>query len=133
MQRPNRLHWRVVDGLWLRLVDVGAALSARAVTGDGRVTFDVTSDPIFPDNVGTWTVEDGVARRSRRRADVRLDVQALASAYLGGFTFAELARAGRVEEVARGGVARADALYRVDVKPWCPGDLLGRRDVLEAG
>ena len=120
VQRPNRLHWRVVDGLWLRLVDVGAALSARAVTGDGRVTFDVVSDPIFPDNVGTWTVEDGAAKRSRRRADVRLDVQALASAYLGGFTFAELARAGRVEEVARGGVARADALYGVDVKPWCP-------------
>ena len=79
-----------------------------------------SSDPVFPDNVGTWTVEDGVARRSRRRADVRLDVQALASAYLGGFTFAELARAGRVEEVARGGIARADALYRVDAKPWCP-------------
>ena len=120
VQRPNRLHWRVLDGLWLRLVDVGAALSARSVTGDGRVTLDVASDPIFPDNVGTWTVEAGVAKRSRRRADVRLDVQALASAYLGGFTFAELARAGRVEEVARGGVARADALFGVDVKPWCP-------------
>lgn len=120
VQRPNRLHWRVVDGLWLRLVDVGAALSSRPVRGDGRVTFDVTSDPVFSDNVGSWAVDDGVARRSRRRADVRLDVQALASAYLGGFTFAELARAGRVEEVARGGIARADALYRVDVKPWCP-------------
>ena len=120
VQRPNRLDWKVFDGLWLRLVDVGAALSARGVTGDGRVTFDVSADPVLPDNVGTWTVEDGVARRSRRRADVRLDVQALASAYLGGFSFAELARAGRIEEVARGGIARADALYRVDLKPWCP-------------
>jgi predicted acetyltransferase len=120
VQRPNRLSWKVFDGLWLRLVDVGAALSARGVTSDGRVTFDVASDPIFPDNVGTWTVEGGVARRSRRRVDVRLDVQALASAYLGGFTFAELARAGRAEEVARGGIARADALYRVDSRPWCP-------------
>lgn len=120
VQRPNRLDWKVFDGLWLRLVDVGAALSARAVTGDGRVTFDVSADPILPDNVGTWTVEGGVARRLRRRPDVRLDVQALASAYLGGFTFAELARAGRVEEVAGGGIARADALYRVDAKPWCP-------------
>jgi predicted acetyltransferase len=75
---------------------------------------------MLADNTGSWTVEDGEARRSRRRPDVRLDVQALASAYLGGFTFAELARAGRVEEVARGGVARADALFRVDAKPWCP-------------
>jgi predicted acetyltransferase len=120
VQRPNSLDWRVYDGLWLRLVDIAAALSARAVAGDGRVTFEVTADPIFPDNVGTWTVEAGTARRSRRRPDLRLDVQALACAYLGGFTFAELARAGRVEEVGRGGIARADALYRVDVKPWCP-------------
>ena len=120
VQRPNRLNWKVFDGLWLRMVDVGVALSARAAASDGRVTFDVSADPILPDNIGTWTVEAGEARRSRRRADVRLDVQALASAYLGGFTFAELARAGRVEEVARGGIARADALYRVDAKPWCP-------------
>ncbi len=120
VQRPNKLNWKVFDGLWLRLVEVGAALSARAVSGDGRVTFEVTADPLLPDNVGTWTVEGGVARRTSRRADLRLDVQALASAYLGGFTFAELSRAGRVEEVARGGIARADALYRVDAKPWCP-------------
>ncbi len=120
VQKPNRLNWKVFDGLWLRLVDVGAALSARRAAADGRVTFEVTSDPVLPENVGVWTVEDGRARRSRRRPDVRLDVQALGSAYLGGFTFAELARAGRVEEVARGGLARADALYRVDTKPWCP-------------
>jgi predicted acetyltransferase len=120
VQRPNSLKWKVYDGLWMRLVDLGAALSARSTTGDGRVTFDVVADPIFPDNVGTWTVADGVARRSKLRADLRLDVQALGCAYLGGFTFAELARAGRVEEVARGGIARADALYRVDRKPWCP-------------
>ena len=29
VQRPNRLNWKVFDGLWLRLVDVGAALAAR--------------------------------------------------------------------------------------------------------
>jgi predicted acetyltransferase len=120
VERPNRLDWKVFDGLWLRLVDVESALAARATASDGRVTFDVHADPILPDNVGSWTVEAGTTRRSRRRADIRLDVQALAAAYLGGFTFAELARAGRVEEVARGGVARADALYRVDAKPWCP-------------
>jgi predicted acetyltransferase len=120
VERPNRLNWKVFDGLWLRLVDVGAALSARATATDGRVTFDVGADPVLPDNVGVWTMEDGAARRSRRRADVRLDVQSLASAYLGGFTFAELARAGRIEEVTRGGIARADALFRVDAKPWCP-------------
>ncbi len=120
VERPNRLNWKVFDGIWLRLIDVGSALSARSTAVDGRVSFDVASDPIFSENVGVWTVADGVARRSRRRPDVRLDVQALASAYLGGFTFAELVRAGRAEEVARGGIARADALFGVAAKPWCP-------------
>ncbi|HEY7380002.1 MAG TPA: GNAT family N-acetyltransferase [Gaiella sp.] len=118
--RINLLNSRVVDGLWLRLIDVGAALSARSYATGGRVTFEVTEDPRFPDNVATWTVADGRATRTRRRPDVRLDVQALASAYLGGFGFAELARAERVEEVARGGLARADALFRTGAAPWCP-------------
>ena len=118
--RINLLRARVWDGLWVRLVDVGAALSARGFATGGRVTFEVVSDPVFPANVGAWTVADGVVRRSHRRPDVRLDVQALGAAYLGGFSFAELAWAERVEEVARGGLARADALFRTDAAPWCP-------------
>jgi len=118
--RVNLLRARVWDGLWVRLVDVGAALSARGYAADGRVTFDVHSDPQFPDNGGTWTVADGVARRSSRRPDVRLDVQALGVAYLGGFSFAELAHAGAAEEASRGGLARADSLFRTDAAPWCP-------------
>jgi hypothetical protein len=47
-------------------------------------------------------------------------VQALASAYLGGFTFAALAAAGRVEEGVQGGLARADALFRTARLPWTP-------------
>jgi len=120
VQRPNRLRWRVYDGIWVRPVDVGAALSVRGYAGGGRVTLEVTADPQFPDNVGTWTVEGGLARRSSRRPDVRLDVQALGAAYLGGFTFARLAQAGRVEEAVRGGLAKADALFHVDAAPWCP-------------
>ena len=119
VQRPNRLAWKVFDGLWVRLVDVGAALEARGYASDGRVTLEVVSDPHFADNTGTWTIDGGAVRRSARRPDVRLDVQALAAAYLGGFSFARLAAAGRVEEAARGGLARADALFRVDAAPYC--------------
>ncbi len=119
VQRPNRLSWKVYDGLWVRPVDVAAALRGRGYAADGRVTLEVVSDPQFPDNVGIWTVEDGAVRRSTRRPDVRLDVQALGAAYLGGFSFARLAAAGRVEEAARGGLVRADALFRVDAAPYC--------------
>jgi predicted acetyltransferase len=118
--RISRAELGVQDALWVRLLDVQAALSARAYAGDGAVTLEVTSDPQFADNVGRWTIADGDVRRRRRRPDVRLDVQALGSAYLGGFTFAQLAWAGRVEEASRGGLARADALFRTDAAPWCP-------------
>ena len=79
VQRPNHLHWRVVDGLWLRLVDVGAALSARPVIGDGRVTFDISSDPLSRTTsasgrsrmgrlgaLGGGPMCDSTSRRSRR-------------------------------------------------------------------
>ena len=45
---------------------------------------------------------------------------ALGSAYLGGFSFRQLARAGRVEERREGALARADALFTSDRAPWCP-------------
>jgi predicted acetyltransferase len=120
LARPRTLGMKVFDGLWVRPIDVGAALSGRSYVTDGRVTLEIVSDPLFEDNVGTWTIADGRARRSSRRPDVRLDVQALGSVFLGGFSFAELARAERVEEAARGGIARADALFRTDAEPWCP-------------
>jgi predicted acetyltransferase len=118
--RLNLLKAKVEDGLWLRLVDVGASLAARSYAGDGRMTLDVVADPVFPDNAGTWTIEDGRARRSSRNPDLRLDVQALGAAFLGGFTFSQLARAERVEESRRGAASRADGLFGVDAQPWCP-------------
>jgi predicted acetyltransferase len=118
--RINALRATVQDGLWLRLVDVGAALAARSYRADGRVTVDVTHDEQVAGNVGTWTIDGGDVRRTRRRPDVRLAVGALGAAYLGGFSFAELTRAGLVEEGARGGIARADALFGTSEKPWCP-------------
>ena len=59
-------------------------------------------------------------RRTTRRPDVRLDVQALASVMLGGFSFAQLARGELLAEGARGGLARADSLFRVKRAPFCP-------------
>ena len=116
---PDSLNLRLDTGLWVRLVDVGSALSARGYARDGRVTFEV-ADAFCPWNAGTWTLEDGVARRSRRRPDLRLDVTALGATYLGGFSFGQLERAGLVEQVTRGAAARAGAIFASDRAPWCP-------------
>jgi predicted acetyltransferase len=117
--RPDQLRLRADTGLWARLVDVGAALSARRYAHDGRVMFHVR-DPFCPWNEGTWALVDGTAKRSRRAADLALDVGTLGAAFLGGFSFAQLARAGLVEELRRGGLARADALFATARQPWCP-------------
>ncbi len=120
LAEPRRMRLRVGDGLWVRLVEVGEALSARAYASDGAVVLQV-EDAFCPWNEGRWQVGGGAgARRTRRAADLALDASALASAYLGGFTFAELARAGRAQELRPGAAARADALFRTDRAPWCP-------------
>ena len=119
LAEPRRMHYTAMEGLWLRLVDVGAALSGRSYAEDGRLVLDVR-DEFCPWNEGRWLLDGGEARRSDDDPDLGLDVAALASAYLGGFTFAELAWAGRVEELREGALERADALFRTARHPWCP-------------
>jgi predicted acetyltransferase len=116
---PRRMRYRMGDSLWVRLVDVGAALSARKYSADGTLVFDVQDD-FCAWNQGRWKLDEGVATRTDDDADIALPVQSLGSAYLGGISFAELSRAGRVEELKDGALARADALFRWDRHPWCP-------------
>ena len=116
---PRRMKLRIGDGLWVRLVDVGAALSARSYATDGAVVFDVI-DEFCPWNAGRWRVVRGRAKRTTSGAQLRLDVSALGSAYLGAFSFSGLVRGGRAEELRRGAAARADAMFAAERAPWCP-------------
>jgi len=116
---PSRLKFMVTDALWVRLVDLPAALGARSYAGDDPIVFDI-SDPFLPDNAGRWRLAGGKAESTDDEPDLRLDVTALGSTYLGGITFSDLLRAGRIEELREGAAARADALFRADRAPWCP-------------
>jgi predicted acetyltransferase len=109
----------VGDGLWVRLVDVAAALSARTYGVDPDVVLEV-SDAFCPWNEGRYRLSDGGCERTDGPADLSLDVAALGAAYLGGTTLLELAEAGRVRELRGGALARASAAFRGDVAPWCP-------------
>jgi predicted acetyltransferase len=119
LAEPRRMRMRVGDGLWVRLVDVGAALAARSYRAPGAVVFQV-EDEFCRWNAGRWKLEGGEAKKTRAAADLACDVTALGGVYLGGFTFAQLVRGGRVEELKAGAAAAADDLFRTDVLPWCP-------------
>ena len=119
LAQTRRMRYRLGDGLWVRLVDVGAALSGRTYPEDGEVVFDVR-DSFCPWNEGRWKLAGGAAERTNADADLALDVSTLGAAYLGGIRFAQLAQGGRVEELKPGAIERADGIFRHGLHPWCP-------------
>ncbi len=119
LANPRRATYRMGDGLWVRLVDVGAALSGRAYRGEGSIVFEVR-DAVCPWNEGRWKLEGGSAARTDAAVDLALDVGALGAAYLGGISFSELRNAFRLEELVDGAVERADTLFGWRPLPWCP-------------
>jgi predicted acetyltransferase len=119
LANPRRARYRMGDGLWVRVVDVGAALSGREYAVDGSIVLDVR-DAVCPWNEGRWKVEAGGAERTDAAAEIALDVSALGSAYLGAVSFDQLRGAGRLEELAGGAVRRADGLFGWRPLPWCP-------------
>lgn len=107
-------------GLWIRLVDLPAALTARAYSQPFELVLEV-ADEFCPWNAGRYRLtSDGECERTRADADLALGAAELGAAYLGGTRLAELAAAGRVEELRPGALAVADAAFRGAVPPWCP-------------
>ena len=122
LREPRRLRFSIADGLWLRLVDVVAALEARRYAGDGRVVFGVT-DPFRPDTSGNYEliVEGGVGRCSRTdaSADLTGTINVLGATYLGGTSFRQLWWSGLIDERSSGALERADAMFASTPAPWC--------------
>lgn len=114
---------RSKDNLWLRLVDVPAALAARTYLADVDAVIEV-DDALVPENAGRWRlkVRDGVgsvAPAPGAEPDVALGIQELGAAYLGGVSLTSLAAAGLVEERRAGALARLSAALGSDVAPVC--------------
>ncbi|WP_433153514.1 GNAT family N-acetyltransferase [Actinomadura nitritigenes] len=105
------------DETWLRLVDVEAALRARAFGGEEPVVLQV-SDPLLPGNDGAYEIGPKGVRRTSAPAQLGADVATLAAAYLGGTRWRHLAATGRVAVHDPGAVRRIDALFAVDALPF---------------
>ncbi|MDQ4095066.1 MAG: GNAT family N-acetyltransferase [Actinomycetota bacterium] len=119
----RRLRLRVRDALWLRVVDVSKALEERSYATEGKIVFEL-DDAFCPWNHGVWELEattnNGAVRKSDAGADIALTAEDLGAVYLGGNSFAQLHRAGRIEERSDGAVRAADDLFRTAKAPWCP-------------
>ena len=116
---PRAMECSVSDGLWLRLLDVEAALNVRSYADDGRVVLGV-EDAFCPWNAGTYVIEGGRCRRTDADPGLVMTAGALGACYLGGTRFNTLAQAGMIDERRPGAAARADRLFAGSTAPWCP-------------
>ncbi|WP_422773598.1 GNAT family N-acetyltransferase [Plantactinospora sp. WMMC1484] len=114
VDEPRQLGAVLAPGLWIRVVDLPAALAARKYAADVDVVLEV-SDPLLPENAGRWrlTVAGGTARCRRTDDPVELacDIRDLGAAYLGGPSLAALGMAGRVRELHPDALARTSAAF----------------------
>ncbi|MGH3722315.1 MAG: GNAT family N-acetyltransferase [Pseudonocardiaceae bacterium] len=109
------------DFLWLRPLDFAGMLSARSYLVSGQLVLEVVDAAGLAG--GRFALDGGPdgagCVRTTATADLTLDAAALGSAYLGGYGVRALAAAGLIDEHSTGAVARADAMFRSPVTPWC--------------
>lgn len=109
------------DWLWVRLLDVPGALTARGWFTDGELVLDVDDPFLGERRRHLLTVRDGKPDcvPTDREPDLSLDVQDLGSVYLGGTAPSTLVRAGHIRAHRPDAVPLADALFRAERAPHC--------------
>jgi len=123
LEQPRRLERKIEDGIWLRVIDVAAALAGRKYSSPGSLVLRVR-DEHCPWNNGVWQLEvdgDGTARcrASNAEPELELTAYALGMVYLGGHRFAALAKAGLITGSSEA-IRLADVLFSWEPLPFCP-------------
>jgi predicted acetyltransferase len=120
----------VQDEMWLRILDVPAALAARTY-GDAEPVLLAVHDAMLEDNAGVYRIGDGTADRvgpigGTVVPELQCDATALAMAYLGDRAPSELLGtgwwrpgSGTGAGTAGAAVQRADRLFATERPPWC--------------
>lgn len=109
--------------LWVRVLDVPVALSARPWAADGDVVLEVADAQGHASGRYRVLAKDGAAEVSRTddRAEVAVDTETLGSLYLGGVPAAGLRDAHRIT----GDPAAVDRFVAMAELPTTPYNLLG--------
>jgi predicted acetyltransferase len=118
----------VEDDLYIRILDVPAALEARRYRHEARLALQLRPPPVDEGGAdpapGVWVLETGPDGSSCRRAtaaegpNLAMEITDLGSLLLGGFTASQLAAGGRVQELTAGSLAVADALFSTPLAPF---------------
>ena len=123
VNEPRRLNAKLSDALWLRVVDVPGALSARRYATDVDIVIDAT-DQRIPANAGRWrltgSTDAAQCQSTVDEPDLWCDVRALGAAYLGGTSWDTLATTGLVRELRPGALARSAAAFGWHRMPSAP-------------
>lgn len=110
---------RIRDGMWVRPLDVAAALAARRWAVEIDVVLDV--EDAFLGRGGRFRLHGGPAgsecARTDAGADVKMDVATLGALYLGGHRVSTLARAGLLTGADPGVLARLERALLTDRAP----------------
>lgn len=117
----------LTDNLYVRVVDVAAALQARRYAADLDVVVEI-ADEILPANSGCWRIRThadpggAVAEVSRVEGspDLSMGVLELGTVFMGGTPLAHLHRAGRICEHTPGAVAAASTAFGWHRAPYSP-------------
>jgi predicted acetyltransferase len=117
----------LTDNLYVRIVDVQAALAARKYAAGVDLVIEV-DDPILTANTGRYRiVTDGDPEGSSAEVtrvtsapDISMGVLELGSIYLAGVHLTDLHRVRRVCEHTPGAVAAASTAFGWHRAPWCP-------------
>jgi predicted acetyltransferase len=111
---PRRLQARITDALWVRLVDVAGALSARRYAAPIDIVIDVT-DEMIPANAGQWHLTgsptEATCVPTTKDPDLACDVRVLGGAYLGAVPLSSFAAAGMLTQLLPGAVAAATTAF----------------------
>lgn len=111
---PSGLVPSMHPSLWVRIVNVPAALEARRYAAQVDVVVEM-SDDMLPDNTGRWHLAGDASsakcERTDAAPDLSLDVRTLGAAYLGGTSLLSLAEAGRVTEHRQGALSEASVAF----------------------
>ena len=109
------------DALWVRLMDVPDALTARSYSAPIDVVLGV-EDPLG-DLTGSYRlradVDGAECELTTQEPSVHLDLEDLSAAYMGRPRFRQWARAGRLHG-DDDALAALDVAFASDPQPWCP-------------